>query len=1420
MIQVIRTRLRTPAGEAARVGDYDRERLLKRGPDVETWLGRDRVSGRAVVVRLVSGGSPTLWNRLAHEARVLGELESASVLEVAPGLLVRAYIEGLTLEERLQQGPLAVGEALELFAGLCDRLEQVHARGILHGDLKPGNLVLSSEGLVPIDFGLARLGPERLEAAGSPAYLAPEASGLIRRALGPPTDLYALGATLYHALSGQPPFVHASAREVLRAHLVEKPAPLKCLPKGLDELVRRLLAKEPGERYQAAATVAAHLRVIAAGGTPAVGAAGRSEPALAGRERELERLVGELAGEGGLVLLEGEPGGGKSRLLDELDYRAQAQGLPVLRAQADTGITPRPLALLGGLLAAPAEEDGDDVDRVADRLAQELEKLAPAVVLLDDVQWADGLSLEVLSRWSRLAQRRLLVVASRRAGFPEPGWGVAFRLVLEPLGREPLRALAESMRGSPLQEEEVDRLAEITGGNPFLAAETMRGEGLETTLRGAHFLGRRLEGLEPDAAGLLRAAAVLGRTCSLSVLQEVYPFRWEALAEARSRGLLWQEPDGETLRLPHDRIREALLAQLADHERHALHLRAAEHALSRDDDFGTAYHFSEAGDDERAAPYALRAARAARSRSDLPTAGEYYLRALRRPAEGEVLLEACQALTVLGLFENVVELLASELPDPRQDLRRLTLLGRTLNEADRLADSQARFEELIRRGVLLPVRVSWRICKVLVTPRPRFGERPSPEVERRLRLLLDHSQSSAHSLRVPVALEGLAWAAELAARYPESATSLEAFALLANVQCQFGLGKTARRTAQLAERRARQLPDLQARGKCLARIASAWCTSAPLQPTLDRFLEADTLLGRDYWESGTTRFYLGPMLLATGQFRLLERLGRDSFGKSREQNRQTVHRCTGLAMWALATGGAGLGELLAAELAERTDSPMREISLGVALGTLYPAQAAERLVFKAWSSPIFMMYADAWGAMYARQAAEASPLVPGEARRRYLRIANRCVRRGLRLARSSYWALLPHCLREAGLLAFHAGRPARARALLAESLYVAEALEARYDAAVTRQERARLGALLDWPEADEGPEAETELRHLGAHWRLPAEWTQSSTVPPLDRLLEQGQEVLRGARPRTEGEPQVVNFLNGLHRAVAEREAAASEQRAAEEALETSRRRFEALFQATGVGLAWRDQRGEVRLANPTMRETLRGAELPWPLPEEGPLPGGGWGRWLVAETVDGHLITLVPAEPGRRRQMAALQLSEDRLRAAVLAEIDGPIRALAEELKAYPELARHTAALEGELRRIPASLAELPAPEGARASLSECVESFTARTGIPVELTLPSDFPRLPDLSGQALLRIVDEALANVQRHAQARHVEVRITTQGDSIRGLVRDDGRGLSGEAAPLRLGLKGMRFRAELAGGEWQISGDQSGTRVEFRLPTSV
>lgn len=1404
------------------MSDYDLERPLKRGPDVETWLGRDPASGRPVVVRLVKGGSPTLWNRLAHEARVLGELETASVLDISPGRLVRAYVEGPTLEERLQRGPLEFAEALELFAGLCDRLAQVHGRGILHGDLKPANLVVCEGGLVPIDFGLARVGPERLEAAGSPAYLAPEASGLIRRPLGPPADLYALGATLYHVLSGRPPFVHSTAREVLRAHLVETPAPLKRLPRGLDELVRRLLAKEPGERYQSATTVAAQLREIADGRSPLAVEEGRTEPVLAGRDCELEALEGELAGEGGLVLVEGEPGAGKSRLLDELDYRAQARGRSVLRAQADTGVTPRPLALLGGLLAAPAEEDGDDVDRVADRLAQELEKLAPAVVLLDDVQWADGLSLEVLSRWTRLAQRRLLVVASRRAGFPEPSWRVARRLFLEPLERQSLRALAESMRGAPLMEEEVDRLAEVTGGNPFLAAETMRCEGLETTLRGAHFLARRFEGLPPESAGLLRAAAVLGRTCSLSALQEIHPFRWEALHEARTRGLLWQEPDGETLRLPHDRIREALLGQLSDQERHALHLRAAEHACGRDDDFGAAYHFSEAGDDERAGPYALRAAREARSRLDLPLSGEYYRRAVRAPVDGLIRLEAADVMLILGWSEELLAMLSREEPDPNHELARLHMLGRAYNEADLMSESWARFEELRERGHQLPRRLTWRPLKLLQAPTPVGRKAPTAQVQRTIRILLDHSQASAHSGHVGVALEGLEWAVSLACRYPDSAPSAEALSLLSSVQCQFGLGRTARRTARVAEEWTRRIEAPPARGKCLARIASSYCTVAPLTVAVERFLEADALLSgaRDYWESGTTRYFYGPILQALGRFQELEEVGRSAYYNSVRLN-QPGHRATGLANWALATGGgAGLWDLLEGELSHQTDSPLRETSLGIALGLVRPERGADHLTRTFWGSPVFQVYADTWAAMFCRQAAEALPVVPGGERRRYLRLAERAARRGVRSARRIHWACLPQCLREAGLLAFHAGRPARARALLAESLYVSEALEARYHAAVTRQERARLGILLGWPEAEEGPEAEAELRRLGAHWRLPSEWTGQSSVPPLDRLLEQGQSVLRGQRPPLEGEPQVVNFLAALHRTVTEREAAENEQRATEKALEASRRRFEGLFQATGVGLAWRDQRGEVRLVNPTMRELLRASELPWPLPEEGPLPGGGWGRWLVSETVDGHLVTLVPADPGRRQQMAALQLSEDRLRAEALADISAPLRALVEGLKSRGKLPEEAAALEQELRRIPASLTDLPSPAMARARLAECVANFTARSGIPVELDLPPSLPPLPDLSAQALLRIVEEALANVQRHARASRVQVRLTVEEGTLVGMVGDDGQGLGAEAGPLRLGLRGMRFRAELAGGQWRIGGDEGGTRVEFRLPAGA
>lgn len=204
----------------------------------------------------------------AYDAEQAGDLH----------FLVMEYIEGTNLDQLVRsQGSLPVALACEIARQAALGLQHAHERGMVHRDLKPHNLLLTSTGQVKIlDFGLARFGSESNGASltepgtvlGTPDYIAPEQARDARQA-DIRADIYSLGCTLYFLLAGRPPFPEGSALQKLMAHQERTPPSLATIrpdvPDGLAHIVERLLAKNPAQRFQTPAEVAEQLTCYAAG---------------------------------------------------------------------------------------------------------------------------------------------------------------------------------------------------------------------------------------------------------------------------------------------------------------------------------------------------------------------------------------------------------------------------------------------------------------------------------------------------------------------------------------------------------------------------------------------------------------------------------------------------------------------------------------------------------------------------------------------------------------------------------------------------------------------------------------------------------------------------------------------------------------------------------------------------------------------------------------------------------------------------------------------------------------------------------------------------------------------------------------------------------------------------------------------------
>jgi serine/threonine-protein kinase len=269
--------LRKEVHDAKRYGQYQLVSKLGSGGMGDVFLAEHVLMKRPCALKLIraeASSDPTALARFEREVRTTASLTHPHTIEIydyghtddATFYYVMEYLPGLSLEELLAEyGPLPAGRVIYLLRQACSALAEAHAAGLIHRDLKPGNLYISERGglcdfVKVLDFGLVKRVQEPRAAqltadhvvSGTPWYMAPE------QALGNPeldarSDLYALGAIAYHMLSGQPPFSDENPVAVMIAHAHQEVSPISRhrsdIPDDLQQVVLRCLAKSPADRY-------------------------------------------------------------------------------------------------------------------------------------------------------------------------------------------------------------------------------------------------------------------------------------------------------------------------------------------------------------------------------------------------------------------------------------------------------------------------------------------------------------------------------------------------------------------------------------------------------------------------------------------------------------------------------------------------------------------------------------------------------------------------------------------------------------------------------------------------------------------------------------------------------------------------------------------------------------------------------------------------------------------------------------------------------------------------------------------------------------------------------------------------------------------------------------------------------------------
>jgi serine/threonine protein kinase/tetratricopeptide (TPR) repeat protein len=270
-----------------RIGPYRVVDKLGRGGMGIVFSALDDRLGRSVAIKIIRrrGGDDSAVKRFWREARAAAAVNHPNICQIYEvgeheGQLYIAMeqLEGESLGDRLDRGPLPAREAVPVGLGILSALEALHARGLLHRDLKPSNVFLTRHGVKLLDFGLARPLEKTAEAeedpaeltqpgmlVGTPRYMAPEQ--IRGEELGPAVDLFATGALLFQMLAGRPAFDGGGLAEILNSVLHEQPPALAGSPHvtAVDRVIRRALEKAPHRRYPSARAMASDLRGIALG---------------------------------------------------------------------------------------------------------------------------------------------------------------------------------------------------------------------------------------------------------------------------------------------------------------------------------------------------------------------------------------------------------------------------------------------------------------------------------------------------------------------------------------------------------------------------------------------------------------------------------------------------------------------------------------------------------------------------------------------------------------------------------------------------------------------------------------------------------------------------------------------------------------------------------------------------------------------------------------------------------------------------------------------------------------------------------------------------------------------------------------------------------------------------------------------------
>ncbi|MFT7518909.1 MAG: tetratricopeptide (TPR) repeat protein [Kiritimatiellia bacterium] len=591
----------------SRIGNYIFLREVGSGGMARVLLAKDP-GGQLVALKVLRKSRfKTGLHRFRREFRALSRVNHPNVIRVeAYGdlfghpYIAMEFVDGPDLHSLIRQfrswDPqdrwLRVEEIL---IDLCRALSAVHRRGLVHRDLKPSNVLISADGVCKLtDFGIVKdLDPSQdpmlsTTLVGTWAYASPEQ--ITGNPIDHRSDLYSLGVILFAMLTGKRPFVANDMAGYLALHR-DRPAPAprdvdRQIPEHLDEICRRLLQKASRDRYQSAQEILYRLEAEERVVHHRVDA--NWEPALVGRQLEIEAITDAVSGltarRGGVVVLEGDDGTGKSRLIEVALDRSRSLGIPCNQVEfmGDETAFGAIITLAKHLQSELGTRSNSDFDKVISDFAADAETQGqtryslydgtkdalnnlladgPRLMLLDDIHRAHPRFIEFLTYLVRTAvvgdwQPMLFVVSTRhKASGSADAFSAGEELGFEPkeitvgaLSRSDLARIVSDLVGDSLPSRLLaQRLHKETEGNAFFVVEFLRAlmsnsvikklpngtrelmlspdeiatGHLEIPLGVRQMMKSRLQGITTEDRRTLEVLALGGREVDLDVLLDV-----------------------------------------------------------------------------------------------------------------------------------------------------------------------------------------------------------------------------------------------------------------------------------------------------------------------------------------------------------------------------------------------------------------------------------------------------------------------------------------------------------------------------------------------------------------------------------------------------------------------------------------------------------------------------------------------------------------------------------------------------------------------------------------------------------------------------------------------------------------------------------------------------------------------------------